>query len=370
MRVLQIAPRYFPNTGGVETVVQKLSESLADMQIEVSVFSVDRDARLAERQIVNGIQVKRFRALVSDPVFFPSLKLLVALRRENAEIIHVHNVHTLPPFFTAIFKKRHQKLVLQPHYHRFGQTRFRHLLLKLYTFLVNHMVLHRVDIVIANSPYEKRILQEDFSRIQNLTLIPEGIDISELEKVKRHPRKPSRILYVGALKRYKNVDKVIEGFARLTRKRNRAFRLVIIGRGPELDALQELSHKLGVDDYIEWKHDLSRTQLLKEYAEASVFVHLSPLESFSRVVYEAVLTGVPTVVLNFGATKAFVATGLATGVSSLDPAEIADALLKAAETVQQKPREQISMFLDWRQYVERIVHVYHELEETARSQGF
>jgi len=69
------------------------------------------------------------------------------------------------------------------------------------------------------------------------------------------------------------------------------------------------------------------------------------LESFSRVVYEALLVGVPTIVLNFGATEQLVKAGLAEGVNSLNPEEIANAMLKAIRKTYPKISEGRKTFL-------------------------
>jgi len=364
MRILQFVPRYFPNMGGVEIIVQKISESLVTRGIPVIVYSVDLNNKLLREQKVNGVLVKRFKPLIGDPLFFPELKFFIDLKKENADIIHVHNIHILLPLFAALFRKKKQKLLLQPHYHRFGQTSLRHLLFKLYKYVLNIMVFPRADIVIANSSYERRILREDFSKCRNLVSIPEGIDVDELKVVKHCPDEPKRILYVGALKRYKNVDKIVKSFAKLVKMGNEGFKLVIVGDGSEYANLLNLARRLRVGNFIEWKHGLTRQQLLCEYAKASVFILLSSLESFSRVVYEALLIGVPTIVLNFGATEQLVKAGFAEGVNSLNQEEVANALLKSTRKTYPKISEGPNTFLNWKEYSNKIVSIYHGLVET------
>jgi len=364
MHVLQVTPRYFPSIGGVEVVVQKISEMLvAGEEAQVTVYSVDLSQGLLRRQNVNGVLVKRFISLFGDPFYFPEPRFIIDLMREKADIIHVHNVHTLLPFLATLSKHSKQKLLLQSHYHRFGQSSLRHSLLKLYRYGLKSMIFSRVDLVIANSAYENRILCEDFPKFRNVFMIPEGMDVDEVKHVKHDPVEPKRILYVGALRRYKNVDKILEGFAHLIKGGDTQYRLVIVGGGAEYASLVNLAHNLGISSFVEWKYGLSRQQLLCEYAKASVFILLSPLESFSRVVYEALLIGVPVVVLNFGALSSLVEAGLAEGVNSLNPSEIADVLLKATRKTYAKVSGSINAFLDWKEYSNRIINVYDKLLE-------
>lgn len=361
MHVLQVTPRYFPSIGGVETLVKKISETLVENGIDVTVYSVDLNRQLPRQQRINQVFVKRFRPVLDDPLFLPEPRFLVDLLHEEAEIIHVHNVHTLPPFLAALTKKAKQKLLLHPHYHRFGQSVFRHSLFELYKYALRNIVFPRADLAIANSSYEERTLREDFPEFTKIKLLPEGMDANEVRHIKRHPEKPNRILYVGALKRYKNVDKILEGFSWFLRRESDQSKLVIVGDGPEYEFLVAHARSLGLDSFVEWKHGLSRDQLLDEYARASAFILLSHLESFSRVVYDALLIGVPAVVLNFGALKDLVRTGLATGVDSLSPPEIARALSEALRRNPPRFSKDDNIFLEWPEYSRRIMNAYHEL---------
>ena len=219
------------------------------------------------------------------------------------------------------------------------------------------MAFSRSDLVLVNSTYEKRVFNEDFPRCHRIFFVPLGVDIDEAKHVKHNPVEPKRILYVGALKPYKNVDKVLEGFARLTKEESEEYRLVIVGQGSEHDYLVKLAHKLGIAPLIEWKKGLSREQLLNEYAKTSVFITLSSLESFSLVTYEALAVEVPVVVLNFGTLSDLVGAGLAEGVDTLDAKEIAGALLRASK----KKYAKLNSFLGWNDYSNIIFDVYRKL---------
>jgi glycosyltransferase involved in cell wall biosynthesis len=363
MHVLQVTPRYFPNIGGVGIVVQRISEMLVVHGVKATVYSVDLNPALSRLQRVNGVTVKRFSPILDDPFYIPEPKFVASLLREKVDIIHVHNVHTLLPFIVALCKRQSQKLLLQPHYHRFGQSPLRYSLLKLYRYGLDNVISSRIEAIIANSAYENRILYEDFPKFKNVFMIPEGIDVDEVKHVKHNPAKPKRILYVGALRRYKNVDKVLEGFANLIKNGNTQYRLVIVGEGAEYASLVNLAHNLGISSFVEWKRGLSRQQLLCEYAKASVFILLSHLESFSRVVYEALLIGVPVVVLNFGALSNLVEAGMAEGISSLNPSEIADAIINATSKTCTKISDNTNAFLNWEEYSDKIINLYNRLLE-------
>jgi glycosyltransferase involved in cell wall biosynthesis len=87
---------------------------------------------------------------------------------------------------------------------------------------------------------------EDFPKFRKVFMIPEGMDVDEVKHVKHDPVEPKRILYVGALRCYKNVDKILEGFAHLIKRGDTQYRLVIVGGGAEYASLVNLAHNLGI----------------------------------------------------------------------------------------------------------------------------
>lgn len=359
LRILQVTPRYYPNIGGVEELVKRISEMLVANGLIVTVYTIDLNPTLPRVQEINGVLVKRFKPVVGDPLYFPEPSFFKTIKQENAEVIHVHNLHTFLPLAAALFKRKKRKLVVHPHYHRFAQSSFRNCLFKIYKYGLKNVVFPLADVVVANSLYEKRVLCEDFHLGEKILLLFEGVDVEECRSVKRKPLEPKRILYVGALRGYKNVDRIIESFAQLVKNCEENFKLVIVGDGPERPFLVNLAYRLGVSELVEWRSGLTRQQLLDEYAKASVFVHLSPLESFSRVVYEALLIGVPTVVLNFGATEHLVKEGFAEGVNSLNAKEIADAMFRAL--MRKYSKIDVSNFLCWKEYLNKLVELYNRL---------
>jgi len=201
MRIIQVTPRYYPTLGGVEVFVQKICELLAARGNEVIVYSVDKRKGLPAVQTINGVTVKRFKPLFGDPLYLPEPKFSASLHKEKADIIHVHNIHTVPQLIAAVNKKQNQKIVLQPHYHRYGQTPFRDSLFKLYQKAFYGLLFSKTNLIVANSQHEKQALSEDFPNAKGVVLIPEGLDTTETRTVVHAPILPKRILFVGVLKR-------------------------------------------------------------------------------------------------------------------------------------------------------------------------
>ncbi|MDD5491369.1 MAG: glycosyltransferase family 4 protein, partial [bacterium] len=79
------------------------------------------------------------------------------------------------------------------------------------------------------------------------------------------------LLYVGRLHREKMVADIIQSLAIIQRQGIKA-RLWLIGAGPEQNALQELSQKLGLAGYVEFLGAKKNEELVSYYRQASVFI--------------------------------------------------------------------------------------------------
>jgi glycosyltransferase involved in cell wall biosynthesis len=339
MRIAHVHQEYLPQKGGVAVFMSELCERLSRKGFEIVVYTLDRELGGPRRERIRGVLVKRYRSIIGDPMYVPSFSFLRDLKKEHIDLVHVHNIHTFPAVVTAFLKNSDQKLVVQPHYHRFGQTKLRNALFSLYKRAITGIVFRRANVIVVNSPFEERLVRNDFGFTENVLLVPQGLPIEELKTHQWNPESSGRILHVGVLRGYKNVDKLLRAFKILLDDNLGELRLVIIGDGPEKERLKSLTNKLELGSVVEWKQNLSNSQLFYEYSRARVFVSLSRLESFSRVVQEALIIGVPTVTLMAGIASDFVSQGVTIGTKTLNPTEIAAAIRKA---MTQKPISTLS----------------------------
>lgn len=104
------------------------------------------------------------------------------------------------------------------------------------------------------------------------------------------------ILYLGRLKRYKGVRRLIDAFARLKRDVPDA-RLVIAGTGDDLEPLKEYAADSGADG-IEFTGQVTDSDKIRLMQEAWVFGMPSSIEGWGIVVIEANSCSTPAVSFN------------------------------------------------------------------------
>jgi len=362
MRIVQVIPGSLYQ-GGIGSFVRYLSIDIAKHGHQVSIYCVDNSTYAETDEFKKNISLKVFRYVLGDPFYMPLTDLITSLRTEKADVIHVHNIHTVLPAYLGMLKRCFQgELVLHPHYHVYGQNIVRDLFFKFYKKMLYYHILPNYRAIVVNSNYEEEAFKRDFPHVSStVILIPEEYLITIPPQLKWVPSlELKKILYVGTLRKYKNVDILFHAF-RILNSRRKDVELHIIGDGPEKEKLIELACKLGIQNKIIMRANLSYDELLQEYANSNVVVLLSRLESFSRVAHEATTIGVPLIVYAQGILCSIVKKGLAKAVYSLDPVEVANAINEVLNGDWKPSHSTLQVSTQKRKYSDLIIKLYEKI---------
>lgn len=128
-----------------------------------------------------------------------------------------------------------------------------------------------------------------------IEVIPNGVDLDTFRPDPDVPRfEEPTILYLGRLKRYKQVDLIIRAVA-LLRERGTSVRLVIAGRGDDEPRLRALIAELGLGAVVAMPGYVSEEEKLRYLRRSWVHVLTSPKEGWGITNLEAAACGTPTV---------------------------------------------------------------------------
>lgn len=149
----------------------------------------------------------------------------------------------------------------------------------------------RPEFVVANSRYTASYLSQIYGRNVTDVVYP-GADMNDPVELK-----VDRKLFVtiSQLWAHKRVNLLIEAIA-LTDETQ----LIVIGSGPELDRLQSLCIKLGVEDRIFFLSGLNNREVRLVLARACALLFCPIREPFGIVVLEAMAAGKPIIAANEG----------------------------------------------------------------------
>jgi len=196
---------------------------------------------------------------------------------------------------------------------------------------------------------------------KEVTVIPNGIDFKEIQKIKPY-REKSDVIYVGRLVRYKNVDFLIKSI-KLLEKKIPDIKCIIIGDGPERNYLEKLAEDLGITKNIEFiGFAKDYNELISRIKSSKVFVLPSTREGFGIVVIEANACGLPVVVIDnaMNASIELINQQINGFVSDLSADDIANFIvlgIDKREEMRDKCIENARNY-DWKRIVEMLERLY------------
>jgi L-malate glycosyltransferase len=199
----------------------------------------------------------------------------------------------------------------------------------------------------------------------NITIVPNGIDLQYIRLINPSDE-PSDIIFVGRLIKEKHVDLLVRAFGLLSSEQPE-LRLLIIGEGPEQDAIKKIIQELSLEDRITPKgfqndHD----KVIALMKSAKVCVIPSTREGFGITALEALACGIPVVTVDHpaNAIKDLITekNGFICSLSEKDLANtILDALQRHAE-MKNDCIESVSAF-DWEKIIPDIEKYYRSVIE-------
>ena len=346
MKILFVTHRYPPHTGGVETHVRAIATRLADRGHEVTVFSADAGPGLTDRTVDNGVRVRRFRSVSIGDAFYVAPQITLAVHRFNADVVHAHNYHGFPLFFTAL-GIMDEHFVVTTHYHGGSADRIRDALLTFY-HPFGRWAVRRADHVIAVSDWEREQLRTDFG--VDATVIPNGLDVDRFATADPEHRDRPYLLSVGRLKEYKGIQYAIRALSRLSE-----YELVVAGRGPYRTALERIAETEGVADRVTFLGFVDEDRLPNLYAGTDAYLSLSTFEAYGMTVAEALAAGTPSVVRASGALADWTDNNGCVGVTDLSPRSISNAVYDVIDRDVESGGP-----LDWDDVVDCLIDRYND----------
>jgi glycosyltransferase involved in cell wall biosynthesis len=100
------------------------------------------------------------------------------------------------------------------------------------------------------------------------------------------------IFSLGHTKPYKNIPRLIQAFAKIAPLYPDLF-LMIVGRGDEYPSLLQMTHEVGLQERVLFKHQMSDEEVRTCFQEALFFAFPSLVEGFGFPVVEAMASGCP-----------------------------------------------------------------------------
>lgn len=294
IKILQVNKLYFPWIGGVEKVVQEISEGLRE-KAEVSVLVCQPKGKGSE-EVYNEIPVTRAGSLGmlrSMPISFSFINKFRKLSK-NADIIQFHFPFPLGDL-ACLLSHYKGKVVIWWHCDIIKQ--------KNIMFLYKHIMkrfLKRADLILTAAKENIECSKHLKEFKDKCRVIPFGIDIKKYEESPKvsiltemlNSKKNMKVLFVGRLVYYKGLDILIDAFAN-----TRNAELFIVGVGRLDKSLREKVESLEMSDKVHFIGRLSDDELKSAFSDCDFFVlpSVANTEAFGLVQLEAMVYGKPVI---------------------------------------------------------------------------
>jgi glycosyltransferase involved in cell wall biosynthesis len=188
--------------------------------------------------------------------------------------------------------------------------------------------------IVIPSESMRSILINDYGLVDRFTVIPTGLDIAPYKEADGASLRAEWnwpddkiIISVGRLAEEKNWGTLLQAFA-LALKEQPNLRLVLVGDGPQAQALRQLAGELGIMERVLFTGRVPFDQVPKYLKAADLFTFASVTETQGLATLEAMAAGLPVVAVAGPGTSDIVEDGAQGFLVQNDPQDLAKKLVE------------------------------------------
>ncbi len=186
------------------------------------------------------------------------------------------------------------------------------------------LLARRTDVFLFESGYVAKCFEETIGTPQGTwRIVHNGLHPHEFEPLD-YSGERFDLLYIGELLFAKGIDTLIEALALLRDRHERRLSLLVVGSGPDAEALAALARERSLDRQVTFEPPQPIRNVL---ARSDLMVMPSRAESLPYVVLEAAAAGHPLVATDVGGIPEILAPVREELLQPGDPVRLSDALL-------------------------------------------
>ena len=308
MNIAFFTNNYKPFVGGVPIAIENLATELRERGHHVHIFAPEYGK--GDEEDVDVFRTWSIKNFNDSSFVLPiplALSTYLTFNDVQADIVHVHHpfllgmsglraarAENLPVVFTY-----HTQYEKYAHYLPWDSEMVREMAVGIATRFANSC-----DAVIAPSTdIQKQLVERGVDC--PIRVIPTGVDLAQFEGGNASWLRErfgiasgdKILLFVSRLAKEKNVQFLLESFAKLAQETG-GVHFVLVGSGEEEQALKDLAAGRGLSTQTHFAGTLKGEDLVSAFKGADLFVFASVTETQGMVVLEAMAAGCPVVAVD------------------------------------------------------------------------
>jgi len=283
-----------PEAGGAEVRLYEISRKLARMGHRVTVVC-EKVRGLPDSEVLDGVEIRRLGGKISIHVLAP---LYVKRHSDEYDVVVDDIAHAVPWYSPLVTKK---PVVAQIHH--VHQDVLRIELSRPVAWIVSRAektITKMYNHFIAVSQSTKEELVKRFGiEPDRIAVVPNGIDVEKYRPGSKDSR--PTILWVGRIKKYKNLDHLLRAY-KIVKQKVQDAQLVIIGFGNQEERMKRLAKELELRD-VYFLGKVPEETKIQWMQRAWIIAYTSTIEGWGMAVVEAAACKTPAVAYNVPGLK-------------------------------------------------------------------
>ena len=378
MKVAAVTDSYHPTSDGVVVAVDTYTRALWTVGIESEIVAPDPGN---EKDRIDGVHYFRSVSFKSYPGYFvpiyPSNKVQT-FEEINPDVVHIHGITLMA--LKGLIAAHHLKIPVVVTFHTMvGDTMKYYSPVKIPQATAEKLVwkyigyfTRWVDAIVAPSQSVANELKNNGVKVEDIRVIPTPIDTSRFspgegrEEIReKYGFQGKRVIAcVGRVSFEKEIDTLIKAIARM----DDDIVLFIVGKGPAMDSLKQLSQELKIEDRVIFAGFQSGEDLVKCYRAADIAATASRFETQCFVALEAMACGLPVACANARALADYVIDGKNGFLFDNSVEECVEALNKALTAGEDIRKNAMATAKEFsvETFTERMSSLYNDVIERKR----
>ena len=327
MKIGIFTDAYEPHISGVTTSIKMLKTALEKMHHEVFIVTAnldnnkfiydDKNRIIYLPGIKTGIYETKLTGIYSK-------KAMKIIKNWHLDVIHSQTEFGIGYFSRIVAKKLNLPIVhtyhtlYEDYVHYVTHGHFNNLAKKLAIKITKYYCEKKCDELIVPTDKIKDLFINKYNISQPINVIPTGIDIDkfkltsnmkkEIESIKKKYKIKDTDFIIGSVGRIapeKSFDKLLYNIKEMI-KVNTNIKVMLVGGGPDLENLKELTKKLHLEDYIIFTDKVNYDLVPAYFNTFNVIVSFSKTETQGLTIIEGLAASKPTICIEDDSFKAMI----------------------------------------------------------------